>query len=265
MYEEIDRKQRKLRDELDAEMALSLTLSTSHDNATRTLRELKACSAQYSEALTTLTKKSEELDLWNADSKNHPVLTAEQRVLPFDALSSQIVRLHSEINAIDDAFYHLERALVSSKNQTVDLNTFLKECRQLARKQFLSKVHLKKIHAECLQHEAEHAMTHAHGASQATQPQNPSQPPHPLQPTQYAQYQHQQQAQFTQQQQQLQQQLHAQPAAAAAYPPHHISSGPPLVPRAAVGANGSAGNNGAYAQYDGVSAVPYPGANTGRF
>jgi len=256
MYEEIDRKQRKLRDELDAEMAFSLTLSTSADNATRTLRDLKACSTQYAEALSTLTKKSEELDLWNADSKNHPVLTAEQRVLPFDALSSQIVRLHSEINAIDDAFYHLERALVSSKNETVDLNTFLKECRQLARKQFLSKVHLKKIHAECLQQEAEHSL--AHGASQ---PPHPSHPLHPLQPTQYAQHQHQQQVQFTQQQQQL----HGQPSAMAAYPPHHISSGPPLVPRAVASANGSAGYNGAYAQYDGVSAVPYPGANTGRF
>lgn len=249
MYEEIDRKQRILRDELDAEMALSSTLSESADQAQRVLRDLKASTAQYTEALATLTKQSEEFDLWNADQANHPALTAEERALPFDALSAQIVRLHSEVNAIDDAFYHLERALASSRNQGVDLSTFLKETRQLARKQFLCKAHLKKINAECMQQQAE--MAAAQTRAQATIPH-----------IEYApqQQQYQQQAAPPQQTQQQHHYPAAQPQQPFPQAPTHvISSGPPLVPRAAAVPASAA------PRYDGFSAVPYPGAAAGRY
>lgn len=97
----------------------------------------------YTEAVVTMTEKTAAFDAWNADFAAQPVLQAADRLLPYDALSQQIVRLNSEILAIDDAFYYMERALVSSRNDTVDLGTFLKECRQLARKQFLCKAHLR--------------------------------------------------------------------------------------------------------------------------
>ena len=243
MYEEIDRKQRKLRDELDTEMTLSITLSESGDTAARVLRDLQAANTHYTEALTRLTAQSSEFEVWSADLASQAALTAADRLVPYDALSAQIVRLHAEINAIDDAFYHMERALVSSKNETVDLSTFLKECRQLARTQFLSKAHLKKIGAVCLQQQAEHEATQAR--AQASLPH-----------TEYAQQQFTPPAALSPHSHSQPSQSQAQQAQAWPQAPHtavHVTGGPPLVP--------------SYPRYDGLSAVPYPGAgnSAGRY
>ena len=106
-------------------------------------QDLKSSVAMYTEAVNTITEKTAAFDAWNADAAAKPALQALERLVPYDPLSQQIVRLNSEIHAIDDAFYYMERALVSSRNDKVDLGTFLKECRQLARKQFLCKAHLR--------------------------------------------------------------------------------------------------------------------------
>jgi ESCRT-I complex subunit TSG101 len=71
----------------------------------------------------------------------------DELLQPFDNLSKQIVNLHSRQLAIEDAMYYLERALASSKNNSIDTATFLREIRSLAREQFLCKSHLMKINA----------------------------------------------------------------------------------------------------------------------
>jgi hypothetical protein len=157
LYEAVDNKQRTLRDELDAQIALGASLEQSEQAAQRALTDLRQSKGLYAEALATMTRQSAEFAAWSADEGSRPAPPATERLVPFDALSAQITRLSAEALAIDDAFYYLERALASSRNTTVDLNTFLKECRQLGRRQFLCKAHLRKINAEAMQREADRA------------------------------------------------------------------------------------------------------------
>lgn len=66
------------------------------------------------------------------------------RLVPYDALSAQLVRLLAEQNAIEDAIYSLDHALAHGTD-VLDVTTFLKRMRELGRKQFLCKLHAMKI------------------------------------------------------------------------------------------------------------------------
>lgn len=218
LYEAIDTKQRTLRDQLDAQIALGGTLDQSATAAQKTLQDLRQSKTMYTEALAAMTEKNCAFEAWLAAESDRPPLAAVDRLVPQDPLSAQIVRLNADVNAIDDAFYYLERALASSRNSSVDLNTFLRECRSLARRQFLARAHLRKIAAAQLQQEADHVAQQARQApvpqaSAAGYPQ--SQPlAHPLQ----SQTQTQPQAQYHYQYPQA---VHAPaPAPAASFGPY---------------------------------------------
>jgi len=164
LYEAIDNKQRILRDELDNQISLGGKLATSSDAALKALSEQVQLKVDTAEAIEKMNGRIAALDKWCSEEGSKPPPPAIERLEPFDPVSAQIVRISSEVNSIDDAFYFLERALASSRNESVDLNTFLKECRLLARKQFLGKAHLRKINAHCLQLEVEHAGNQASAA-----------------------------------------------------------------------------------------------------
>ena len=66
-------------------------------------------------------------------------------ILPIDPQSQQMLELSAEVAALEDTMYYLDRALANDSNDSVDLQTHLKEIRKLARRQFLAKAHLKKI------------------------------------------------------------------------------------------------------------------------
>mmetsp|Transcript_17618 Transcript_17618/g.29521 ORF Transcript_17618/g.29521 Transcript_17618/m.29521 type:complete len:560 (-) Transcript_17618:171-1850(-) len=154
MYSVIDMKQRGLRDELDKEFATAAKLENSGEAALQIRSSLNSSIIDYADAIKTMEEKAKELEAYSAAEETKPSLTVVERLVPNDEVSSQIISLSSQVNAIDDAFYYLERALVSHENESVDLNTFLRECRKLARKQFLCKAHLRKVLAVCRQEEA---------------------------------------------------------------------------------------------------------------
>jgi hypothetical protein len=193
LYEAVDTKQRLLRDQLDQQIAAGSALDQSAEAAQKALSDLKQAKGMYAEALGTLTEKNAAFDTWLAEEGGKPALPAVDRLVPYDALSAQIVRLSAEVNAIDDAFYYLERALASSRNESVDLTTFQRECRSLARTQFLSKAHLRKITAEAMQQQADRAAQQAGQAGQTGQAPLPQAGVYPQQhqpqPLQY-QYQY---------------------------------------------------------------------------
>lgn len=66
----------------------------------------------------------------------------------------QIMTAQAELLAIQDAFFILENALRTANNKTVDIKCFTKQCRELARRQFMAKMLCKKIAATCRQAEA---------------------------------------------------------------------------------------------------------------
>ncbi len=147
MRDDLQVQQVVLRDELDAEFAVERYLDQSGEAARQKLAELKTSLAAFEAALQAIAAKDQELSAWEEAQKSQPPLEAESRLEAYDDLGAQVVRLNAELNAIDDAFYFLERALVDENNKTVDLTSFLKETRRLARQQFMCKAHLMKINA----------------------------------------------------------------------------------------------------------------------
>lgn len=77
----------------------------------------------------------------DVDAVVEPPVT--ERLVYFDEVSAQLVKLVAEYNAIDDTIYHLDHALANGNG--MDMQLFLKETRKLARKQFLCKTHILKI------------------------------------------------------------------------------------------------------------------------
>ncbi len=69
----------------------------------------------------------------------------EDRLVAYDPLSAQMVRLAAERAAIEDTIYYLERALANSENPSVQVTDFVKETRKLARSEFMKRSHLNKI------------------------------------------------------------------------------------------------------------------------
>ena len=108
-------------------------------------------------SLTTLKKKKEEveervrrvmemdggLEKWMAEQALRPVVAVDDLVEAADPPSRQMLDLVAQNAAIEDALYHLDKALA---NSSVDLLVFLKKVRELAREQFMCVAHVNKIY-----------------------------------------------------------------------------------------------------------------------
>lgn len=111
--------------------------------------ELAGIKERMTAELAMTCRQDEKLEVWAA-TKNNPLTSAEAsqqlqaRLKPYDELSEQLVRLHAEHNAIDDAIYHLEKALQRG-HPTLSVELLLSKTRELAAKQFLCRAHIRKI------------------------------------------------------------------------------------------------------------------------
>lgn len=147
MRDQLHTTQEILRVDMDNEFSTEKYLEQSNDKAQGNLRDLQSAIEQYEAALKLIAEKEVALSEWEAAEKEKPVPDVEQRLEPYDDLAAQIVKLNGELNAIDDAFYYLDRALEQGSNKSVDLNSYLKEIRRLAKQQFMCKATLMKINA----------------------------------------------------------------------------------------------------------------------
>lgn len=144
----------KLKQEVDAELASQWSLQNSADSMNDILTVYADAKEKLSAGIEEMEQKSTDLEAWLKEKDDRGEVDVENYLQPYDELSTQIIRLQSEVLAVDDAIYYLEKALA---NSVIDLPTFLKETRNLARIQFMAKIHLMKIDA---------FVTHAaHGAS----------------------------------------------------------------------------------------------------
>lgn len=216
----------RLKREVDAEFSAEVKLMASKEAADRQVAELTETKRQLEAALGQVNSLSAELDLWSAEMDARGDVDTAALLAPSDELSAQLLRLQAEQHAIDDAMYYLERALISSSNTAVDLTTFLRETRKLARQQFLAKMHVGRINGCVAVGEQQHQQRmQQQWQQQQPQPQQPPQPPQPhlshggggwRQQMQQPQQQQMQQPQ-PQQQQQWQYQQPQQPPRPGAY------------------------------------------------
>lgn len=131
------------RDDLSTELEIQNYLNCSHGQAKENMTSLLAMIQDMEKHLETIsaqkTKFEEEKDRIESAWKNQ---IAEDQLVVEDDVSQQIFQLNGQVQAIDDAFYFLDKALT---NHVMDSNVYLKEVRNLSRQQFLAKLHLKKI------------------------------------------------------------------------------------------------------------------------
>lgn len=142
IQQEIYRHQEQLKKDIDNEFSNQRYLEKSSNQLHQTKDEYITLIEQLQEGIININEKTKQLNEWDNNESSKEKNDLEDFIFSYDDLSNQIIKLNSECNAIDDIFYFLQKSLVNKK---IDCNTFLRESRQLSRKQFLFKSHLLKI------------------------------------------------------------------------------------------------------------------------
>lgn len=142
------------REELEKAMGIEQEISDSTADIEGQFESLTALQKTLEMGLEDLQNKESELDVLVEKMAENKV-PLEDRLVPYDALSAQMVKLASEKAAIEDTMYYLERALANSENPSVQVNDFVKETRKLARNEFHKRYHLNKIQKVITEAEAQ--------------------------------------------------------------------------------------------------------------
>lgn len=138
---------KKLKAELDVEFLKQKSLSRSSALATETLAEYTKLRTNIDNAIAEVTLKKKQMEGWRVqelEAKCKSDSSASAMVMPYDDISGQLVRLAAEQRAIDDVIYYLEKG---KQEGIVDLASFLRDVRKLAKQQFLARMHVLKINA----------------------------------------------------------------------------------------------------------------------
>jgi ESCRT-I complex subunit TSG101 len=94
-------------------------------------------------ALESVTSKTAEIRKWLEENENKSTIDPDKAVFFRDTWAQQMFEQVALDHAIEDTIYALDRAL---QDDRIDLKTFLKQIRQLARKQFFARALAQRIH-----------------------------------------------------------------------------------------------------------------------
>jgi len=117
-------------------------LKDGEEKIERAVSHLKQEQVKFSHALVQLQQKSADVRTWLEENEDGGPVDVDQIVYCKDTWSQQIVEAVADDHAIEDTLYVLDRALQDGR---IDLQTFLKETRNLARKQFFARALAAKI------------------------------------------------------------------------------------------------------------------------
>ncbi len=134
----------KKRDDLELAMQGEEAMKGASTALDAQFKELEAMKRDLTAGLESISAKAGALEALKADEHRKEV-KLEDRLVPHDSLSSQVVKLTAEQAAIEDCIYYLERALASASNPSVEISEFLFHTRKMSRDLFIRKHHLNKI------------------------------------------------------------------------------------------------------------------------
>ena len=143
-------KQTNFNKEIQYELTIQKSLNESYITIQNDIKNMNKYKNNISESLTIINNKNHELEVWvdkqqqqeqNTNNANNDI---ESYIIPYDDISTQLIKLSAEIKVIDDLIYYIIKAKVAS---TIDLSSFLKEIRRLSSNQFLLRMHMLKINA----------------------------------------------------------------------------------------------------------------------
>jgi len=150
LQEEFRRFRDQMKGELGEKLVIQRKLDEGHGRLEQGLVQLEEQNTELESAIVELKTAETQLETWLAEYEDEEEdasgalgqLNLDEAIVPADTASRQLFDCVAETSAIDDTLYHLDRAL---SNDVVDLATFLKEVRKLARRQFMAKALAKKI------------------------------------------------------------------------------------------------------------------------
>ena len=150
---EYHRYRETMKNRVGNEIATQKKLEQGQRTITETVCSLESQIRSFEDAISYLETKNVELVAWldehehsNEDGKGVDAEVAQvnmdDAIIPVDTLSRQLFNCVSEINAVEDVLFRLDKGLA---NNFTDLTAFLKIVRTLARKQFMAKALANKI------------------------------------------------------------------------------------------------------------------------
>ncbi|CAG8562408.1 13650_t:CDS:2, partial [Ambispora leptoticha] len=128
--------------EINKIMSLSEQLNNSEAQSEDEKRQLKELQNQLQEKIDYMKAKNSEVDRLIEQATNIPEISVDDVLCGTTIVYNQLFELVAEDNAIDDTIYYLGKALNSER---IDLQTFMKSIRMLAREQFMRRALIQKI------------------------------------------------------------------------------------------------------------------------
>jgi len=129
--------------EIDELFEKQATLTKNTEKIQTNMDALQKEKDKIEENMKTLTQKFEEVCSWlEKNDKQEKDIDVDGLLQPKDLLSQQLLDLIAEDLAIEDVIYYMDKAL---RDGVIDITTFMKECRSLAREQFFKKALIKKV------------------------------------------------------------------------------------------------------------------------
>ncbi len=125
--------------EMDLQTKLELRSKTLEQTEQRIAQDYE----KFGKSILEVEEKEKQVSEWVEKNKNKDI-DIDKAIEPQNAYSKQILECMAQDSAIDDVMYYFDKALQS---EIIDLETYLKNVRQFARDQFLSRALLKKVFA----------------------------------------------------------------------------------------------------------------------
>jgi ESCRT-I complex subunit TSG101 len=128
--------------ELNKNMSIGEHLNKNQEFIKEERRQLAEKEAKIKEKTEFLKEKIAEIDKLIEKAKNMPEVSVDDVLCGTTIVYNQLFDLVAEDNAIEDATYYLGKALNSER---IDLNSYMKNIRTLAREQFMRRALIQKI------------------------------------------------------------------------------------------------------------------------
>ncbi|RLN92599.1 hypothetical protein BBJ28_00017182, partial [Nothophytophthora sp. Chile5] len=142
---------KRVRDDIDLQFEHEVQLTQSRENVERGLQSLRFLRDDIARAREVVASQDEEVTVWLEENEGKDTVDPDTILIEGDALSKQyvvlcwLVKTLAEHHAIEDALYYMDRAL---SNDEIELSSFLKEVRKLARQQFMCQALVQKVRAK---------------------------------------------------------------------------------------------------------------------
>ncbi|RLN48995.1 hypothetical protein BBJ28_00017255 [Nothophytophthora sp. Chile5] len=131
---------KRVRDDIDLQFEHEVQLTQSRENVERGLQALRFLRDDIARAREVVASQDEEVTAWLEENEGKDTVDPDTILIEGDAL----VKTLAEHHAIEDALYYMDRAL---SNDEIELSSFLKEVRKLARQQFMCQALVQKVRA----------------------------------------------------------------------------------------------------------------------